>query len=388
MASRFQLAVFWLLYMAGMGVFFPFCSLYLKQRLGFSPSEVGVLMAAVPLASLIFQPAWGLVADRTGSRQRILVLLSLGAAVSAAVLHGLRGFFVVLMGMGLFAAFHSAVLPMATAVTLGRVGSEGFGTVRMWGTVGFLLAVVGFPLVMRRISPDPSDAAQLEWLFPVVGGLALAAALGALVLPGSGQPEARSREGQASRLLRQVPMLRLLAVVVVIHFFIQGPIHLFPLFVSSRGGDASTVSRMWIFMLALEIPLLAFSGRSLRRFGARALLNFGLVTEGVRWLICAASHDLRWVMAVQLLHGVAVAGILVGAALYVERSVPPELRSTGQALVSMAGAGGGAILSNTVGGWMMETFSVETPYWMGGAGALLLALSLRALLPKPQQLEC
>ncbi len=345
-------------------------------------------MAAVPLASLFFQPTWGVVADRTGSRQRVLVVLTLGISASAWMLSGLAGFVPVLLGLIAFAAFHSSVLPVATSVTLAVVGSEGFGKVRMWGTVGFLLAVVSFPRAMGWLSTESSDAAQLRWLFPSVAVLALAATAGALLLPRSHGSEARSRRGQAGRLLRQGPMLRLLAVVMAIHFFIQGPIYLFPLYISSRGGDASTISYMWVLMLALEIPLVALSGRTLRRFGARGLLNMGLFTEGFRWLICANIHDLRWIAAVQVLHGVAVAGILVGAALYVERLVPPELRSTGQAMVSMAGAGAGAILSNALAGWSMEYFSVEAPYWLGGSGALVLALTLRFLIPKPQRLSC
>ena len=374
--------------MAGMGIFFPFCSLYMQQSLGFSASRVGVVMAAVPLASLFFQPAWGLVADRTGSRQRVLVVLTMGTAASAWLLHGLEAFAPVLLGMIVFAAFHSAVLPMATSVTLAKVGSDGFGIVRMWGTIGFLIAVVSFPQVMGRLAPESSAATPLRWLFPTVALLALAAMVGALALPRGGEVESRSRRGQAARLLRQGPMLRLLAVVVAIHFCIQGPIYLFPLYISSRGGDAGTVSRMWVLMLALEIPLVALSSRTLRRFGARGLLNIGLFTEGVRWLVCANTQDLRWITAVQILHGVAVAGILIGAALYVERMAPPELRSTGQAMVSMAGAGGGAILSNATAGWLMETVSVEAPYWLGGAGALALALTLRFLVAKPRRLAC
>ena len=387
-SAKSSLSFFWLLYMAGMGVFFPFCSLYLKQRLGFSAAQVGLLLAAVPLASLIFQPFWGLVADRTGSRQRVLLILSLGTVLSALVLHGLQGFVPVLFGIIFFAAFHTAVLPMATSVTLAGVGSEGFGLVRMWGTVGFLIAVVSYPRAMQKLVDQDTDAARLSTLFAVVAVLALVAAAAALALPRNEASEVRSRKGQAGRLLRQGPMLRLLAVVVAIHFFIQGPIFLFPLYVASRGGDAGTVSGMWVLMLLLEIPLVALSGRTLRRFGARALLNIGLFTEGVRWLVCASTHDMRLIAAVQILHGVAVAGILVGAALYVERSAPVELRSTGQALVSMAGAGGGAILSNAFAGWLMDNVSVEAPYWLSGAGALAMALTLKGLLAKPHRLEC
>ena len=67
-------------------------------------------------------------------------------------------------------------------------------------------------------------------------------------------------------------------------------------------------------MLALEIPLVAYSGATLERFGARVLLGVGAFAGGVRWLVCGFATDLTWVWPVQLLHGVVVAG-LVGLAL-------------------------------------------------------------------------
>ncbi|MCH9651025.1 MAG: MFS transporter [Deltaproteobacteria bacterium] len=369
--------------MAGMGVFFPFCSLYLSQELSFSASQVGSLLAAVPLAGLVAQPLWGLFADRSGSRKGVLLMLSLGAAVAALVLSRQTAYGTVWVGLVSFALFHTAVLPTATSVTLERVGVAAYGFFRMWGTLGFLVLVVSFPL-LSRLFGDPSG---MDLLFPMVAVLSLAAALWVLFLPASPFPEAKARKGDAARLWRHPPVARLLAMVFLIHCFIQGPIYLFPLYVASRGGDASTVSRMWILMLVLEIPLIAFSGRTLKRLGARGLLTLGLATEALRWTTCAFTTDLRIIAAVQLLHGVGVAGILVGAPLYLERCTPEATRSTGQAWVSMAGAGAGAIVSNLMAGALMDRVSVEAPYVLAGAVALAMAFSVHRLLPEPRKPE-
>lgn len=369
--------------MAGMGIFFPFCSLYLSQELGFSAAQVGSLLAAVPLAGLVAQPLWGLFADRSGSRKGVLLLLSVGAGIAALILSRQTAYGAVWFGLVSFALFHSAVLPTATSVTLARVGVAAFGLFRMWGTVGFLVLVVSFPALSRLLG----DSSGMAYLFPIVAVLSLAAALWILFLPANTSPEAKARKGDAARLWRHPPVGRLLAVVFLIHCFIQGPIYLFPLYVASRGGDASTVSRMWILMLALEIPLIAFSGRTLQRLGARGLLTLGLATEAVRWATCALTMDLRIIAAVQLLHGVGVAGILVGAPLYLERCAPEATRSTGQAWVSMAGAGAGAIVSNLMAGALMDRVSVEAPYALAAAVALVLALSIHRLLPEPSKPE-
>ncbi len=367
--------------MGGMGVFFPFCGLYLRQDLGFSATQVGTLLAAVPLAGLLAQPLWGQLADRTGSHRVVLTLVSLGAALAALALCQQQGFPRVLSGLVAFAVFHTALIPMATAATLAQVGIASFGLFRMWGTVGFLVLVVSFPWV----SELSGHGGSLALLFPVVALLYLAAAAWALVSPKSKTPKPQSRKGDVRRLLSHGPVVRLLAVSFVINLFIQGPIYLFPLYLSSRGGDASTVSRMWILMLVLEIPLIAFSSRIFRQLGPRGLLTLGLTTEAIRWTLCAMTTDLRIIAAAQVLHGVGVAGILVGAPLYLEHVAPVGLRSTAQALVSVAGMGGGAIVSNALAGWLMDQGSVEAPYALAGAGTLVLALSLRWLLPEPHR---
>jgi len=158
--------------MGGMGVFFPFCGLYLRQDLGFSATQVGTLLAAVPLAGLLAQPLWGQLADRTGSHRVVLTLVSLGAALAALALCQQQGFPRVLSGLVAFAVFHTALIPMATAATLAQVGIASFGLFRMWGTVGFLVLVVSFPWV----SELSGHGGSLALLFPVVALLYLAAA--------------------------------------------------------------------------------------------------------------------------------------------------------------------------------------------------------------------
>lgn len=179
--------------------------------------------------------------------------------------------------------------------------------------------------------------------------------------------------------------MRLLVVVFFAHSLIQGPINLFPLLVDARGGDASSIRELWIFMLLLEIPLIGFSGPTLRRLGARWLLVIGLVAEGVRWSVVAWCGDLEIVRWAQLLHGVGVAGILIGGPLYAELAAPERLRATGQGLVGTVGFGLGAIVSIAGGGWLFEHVAPAAPSAVSGVGALVLALLVHRVLPAPRR---
>lgn len=384
---RLQLSLYWLLYMLGLGIFFPYFSLYLQEDQGFSGSQVGQVVAMLPLVGLVAQPLWGYLADRTGSRRRTLTLVTLGMGVSSLALSLVDGYYPVLMATAVLAIFSTVVLSMATAVSLGAMAEEGphaFGWVRVWGTLGFLLSVLWFPRFLATWGQrDGLPWHNLGWVFPFTFLFALLACVTAHRLPEGRSLTMRSHSGDVGRLLRHPPVLRLLGLVFLAHICLQGPIHLFPLFVTARGGEAADVGSMWVFMLLLEIPLIAYSGRTLRRLGARGLLTLGLLAEGIRWTTCAFTQNLQIIQAAQLLHGVGVAGVIVGAPLYLEQALPERLRATGQALISAAGFGAGSIVSITAVGWLFEHVDAGTPYRLAGMGALVLAIGLYMVLPAP-----
>jgi PPP family 3-phenylpropionic acid transporter len=398
MSSAASLAVFWFLFMAGMGVIFPYQSLYFRENAALAGAQLGLLLAVRPLVGMLAQPLWGQVADRTGSRSRVLALLAAGTAVGHLLLSQAETFPILLAAMAFAALFSTAALPMGTSVSMAALGARAtvrFGHIRVWGTVGFFVLVVGFPLVLHRAQaahnlvrePGGPSEPGLELIFYVAAAFSLAAGWVAWRLPRSGAMTARMRRGDLRLLLRHRPYLRLLCFAFLAHLFLQGPILLFPVFIRAHGGSIDTVSRMWIPMLALEIPLILLSGATLSRIGARGLLAVGVIADGVRWLICSLVSDLSVIYVLQLLHGVVVAGLFVGSALYVESVVPERLRSTGQGLLAMLGISCAGVFSSVAAGWLLEHLGPNAPYRIGGAGALLLGAALPLILPRPSRPE-
>ena len=69
------MSAFWFCSLGALGIFFPFYSLYLRENIGLTGWQVGAVLAVPPLVAVVAQPAWGVLADRTGSRARVLGLL-------------------------------------------------------------------------------------------------------------------------------------------------------------------------------------------------------------------------------------------------------------------------------------------------------------------------
>jgi PPP family 3-phenylpropionic acid transporter len=156
---------------------------------------------------------------------------------------------------------------------------------------------------------------------------------------------------------------------------------LFPLFVRAHGGSLDWISWMWIPMLVVEIPIIALLGETVARIGARGLLATGVIAGGLRWLVCGLTSDLTWIFAVQILHGITVAGLLLGAPLYIDAVVPERLRSTGQGLLAMVGISLGGIISYLGAGWLLENVGPNAPYLVGGIGALILGCAIPLIIP-------
>jgi PPP family 3-phenylpropionic acid transporter len=282
---------------------------------------------------------------------------------------------------------------MGVSVSLATLEGQriaGFGRVRAWGTIGFLISVVGVPPLLHwyqqamglAASPGGPSQPGLEKIFLVASALVALGAVIAWTLPRTGSVSLKASRDDYRVLLGHRPFLRVLAFTFLSYLFLQGPMVLFPIYVRSRGGDMDAVSYMWIWMLLFEIPLVASAGSILMRVGPRIMVATAVAAGGVRWLVCSAVNDLSIVYPIQVLHALVVTGLLVGAPLYVETLIPQRLRSTGQGLLMTLGASIGGILSASFAGLLLERVGPDAPYLVGGLGAVSVACLAPLLLPR------
>ena len=386
------ISVFWFTFFGALGIFFPYYSLYLKENAGLSGTQLGLVLSVTPLVGIVAQPFWGQVADRTGARSLLVGFLAMVAAAGFVLLGLAQGFVPILLAAVFLAFFSTPVIPLSVSVALAAFrfsGPHAYGFARSWGTVGFLASVLVFPLVLdqvqqwRRLGPIPGGPSEpgLGAMFLGTAAIVLLASALALALPREGIVSQRAGRGEWRVLLRRGPMRRMLIFAFSAYLFVTGPMGLLPVYVRAQGGTLETVQNMWILMLIVEIPLILCTGMGLKRIGARGLLAAGVLAGGVRWTVCGLTANPYLLYPVQMLHGVMVTGLMMGGPLYVDRVAPGRLRSTAQGLVAMVGLGLGGIASNTAAGWILDHFGANTPYVIGGAGALVVGLAIRWILP-------
>lgn len=361
------LSSFWFLFMVSMGAFFPYFSEHLSTVGRLTDTQVGIILACLPLMGIPAQLFWGPLSDSTGRRRSIVGAVAILAGISFMLLATLDSFNSLLLGTLILALFVTSVIPLMTALSLASLaerGASAYGGVRTWGTVGFLGSVTLLPL----ISGDTRDLLIMAGIASMTSAIAIG-----FVHPGEVKKGLPMKE--ALPALLRIPTCRRMAFLAFLAFFaMQGPIQNFPLILKANGGAAGLIGPTWIIMLLVEIPVLRASSRFAVRIGPRWLFFAGLLSEAIRWALTAWAPDLLTLQVTQALHGIGIVGLFIGLPLLLEAGIPNHLRSSAQTFVNVAGAGLGATLSNLAFGLMLDNGGPALPLLTCSAVALAAAI--------------
>lgn len=150
-----RLSSFYLFYFALLGSTAPFLALYF-DHLGFSPARIGELVAIPMLMRCIAPNLWGWLGDRSGQRLLIVRLGALATLATFSLIFFAKSYAWLAMVMALHAFFWHAVLPQFEVITLAHLHGQTarYSQVRLWGSIGFILAVVGLGRLFEWLSLD------------------------------------------------------------------------------------------------------------------------------------------------------------------------------------------------------------------------------------------
>ncbi|UCE90704.1 MAG: MFS transporter, partial [Pseudomonadota bacterium] len=137
-----KLSGFYFFYFASLGALVPYWSFYLKSQ-GFDARAIGELMAVIMATKIVSPNVWGWIADHTGKRMAIVRAGSLLAMLAFAGVFWVQGYWWLVAVMLLFSFFWNAALPQFEATTFTHLGNDAhrYSSVRLWGSVGFIVAV-------------------------------------------------------------------------------------------------------------------------------------------------------------------------------------------------------------------------------------------------------
>lgn len=365
-APYLRLSAYYFFHFGALGALMPYWGPYLAA-IGYDERAIGALFALLLATKIVAPYAWGWLADRSGRRMSVV---RWGAAAALCVFAlllaetSLALLIVVTLGFGFF---WNAILPQFEAITLTHLAHEDhrYSLVRVWGSVGFILAVAGIGMLLETRS-----VAELPVYIVVF--------LAGIVLAVSVVPEpAVSPQADRKRSVREAMLARGVLPLFAVFFLMQashGPYYgFFTLFLEEHGYAPSLIGRLWALGVIAEVGVFVLMPHLIRRFGARQLLLFSLLAATLRWLLTALFVDkLTIILFAQTLH-LASFGIYHAIAVhYVHRLFAGQLQGRGQALYSSLGFGAGGAVGSLASGFI---WSALVPAAIFAAAAAMTAIA-------------
>ena len=111
------IAIFWFLYMSGLGVIFPYQSLYFQEHVGLTGTQLGMALAVHPLMGIVASPLWGQWADRTGRRRGALMIVAMGSALGYFLVPYASTFSTLLFCLAFLSLFSSSAMAIASSLS-------------------------------------------------------------------------------------------------------------------------------------------------------------------------------------------------------------------------------------------------------------------------------
>lgn len=373
-------ALFFFAYYGYIGVFSPYASLYFSGK-GMTAAEIGVLLSLMQVMRIFGPNLWGWIADRHQQRVRVLRLTALAAAVAFCGIFAGRTFMQLFIVMIAVNAFTSAQVPLSEALILSEMRGDltHYGRVRLWGSVGFIVAaMLAGPLL------DRYGIHLMPWV---------ALALLVLVLVASVRMrEPCGMQGAHARRSVLVLLRRREVIAFFISTFLMIAAHaslyvFYSLYLAQIGYSNTVIGLMWSLGVIVEIVFFFYQAPIFRRFGVRRLMLASLLIAVVRFLMIGyGAESLALLLLAQVLHAATFGAHHSASIATLQRWFSGPLQARGQALFTSISYGLGGTLGGLGLGALWDAFGPRSVYLMAALlsllGALAAALSYQWQLPR------
>jgi MFS transporter, PPP family, 3-phenylpropionic acid transporter len=344
-AIRLRLALFYGASFAAIGISLPFWPVWLAAQ-GLTPSEIGLLLAAGYWPRVATSIAIPHAADRQGGRRRLMLLLAIVTLVGIALFGLARQFWLFLLLSLMTGASWAAILPLGEALALQELQARGFGygPVRLWGSITFILAAVGGGWWIGR-----SGSESVLGLLLALLALNLIACL---QLPETGtlrRPAEPPRLGRLLRLPGLVGLVLAAGLIQVSHALYYG---FASLHWRAAGLSDTVIGWLWAEGVIAEVLLFAAAGAVLRRLPPLRLLTLAGGLAVLRWCLTGAGSDLALVIPAQALHGASFGAVHLATMHQLRDRVPAELLASAQGFYAAIGSALLFGLVTPAAGWL------------------------------------
>lgn len=343
---------------------------YMIVTLDFKGVEIGSIFATMGIASLFMPAVMGIIADRFVNAERVLGFCHIAGAVLLFVASQIKDYPTLYIIMLFNSMAYMPTIALANTVSYNALEKKGisivrsFPSIRVWGTVGFIIAMWTVDLLgltKSHLQLYVSASAAL-----ILGIYSFTMPTRPPLRSGSAKTFSSSLGLEAFVLFRN----RKTAVFFIFAMFLGAALQITNLFGGSFLDDFRSsypdsfgvrhpnlllsISQISETLFILTIPFF------LHKFGIHTVMLFSIIAWVLRFGLFGIGNpgDGLWLLVLSMIvYGMAFDFFNISGSLFVEYEADVSIRASAQGLFMLMTNGLGAFFGGILSGWVVDFFT-------------------------------
>jgi nucleoside transporter len=367
LTTRLQLSVMMFLEFFIWGAWFVTLGTFLINNLHATGAETSAVFSTQSWGAIIAPFIIGLIADRYFNAEKILGILHIVGAVlmyQMSTAADVSVFYPYVLG---YMILFMPTLALVNSISFNQMKDTGkeFPKVRVWGTIGWIIAGLAISFVFLWDSSENVKAGLMKNTFLLASVASLVLGIFSFFLPKTPPKVAKGTKVKVSEILG-LDALKLLKDKNFLIFFIASILICIPLafyyqyanpFLQDIGVTNPTakmsLGQFFEVFFLLMLPFI------FKKFGFKITILAGMLAWAIRYALFAYGNadDLYFMLIIGIiLHGICYDFFFVSGQIYTDAKAGPKYKSAAQGLITLATYGVGMLIGYEIAGLIADAY--------------------------------
>jgi NHS family xanthosine MFS transporter len=357
---------------------------YWFQTKQWSGTQFGAIFSTMGIASLFMPSIAGIIADKWVNAEKLYGIFQICGAIVLFTIPMINDPFTMFWVMLLNMIFYMPTISLAIAVAYSALKTDGkdvvidYPPIRVWGTIGFIVALWVVSLLHFETTSGQFYVASIASLVLGIYAFSLPKCP-PLLHSGEKKPLIDALGLNSFRLLKN----RKMAIFFLFAMLLGAALQLTNAYGDTFLHDFANVPK-YKGLIAVKYPAIIMSISQvsetlfilaipffLKRFGIKKVMLISMLAWFIRFGLFAYGNpgDGLWMIVLScIVYGMAFDFFNISGSLFVETQSDPSIRASAQGLFMMMTNGVGAVLGSSISGIVIDqffTYSDNSKDWPG-----------------------
>lgn len=347
----------YLILFIGLGAYNTFLPVYLENTLGFSSSQVGIIVSIPSILGIVFVPIWGLLSDLMNKQKLILWINVLVSLLCAGIYTITKSFLAVFIVAIFLEMFRNSILPLTDTITTAycEKTNKNYGNIRVIGSLFF--AVASF-LCGQLIKATNNDLMFFYvFIVSMIGCLIITPTLP--TLESNTKPEKVNLKQDLPLLFKNKAYLLILLCGICVNSLTEAMASYQGIHLMNLGAGSDLVGLLTVFMVLPELFFMVKTKSLLEKYGIVKMISFASIALILRWVVYLFTSNPLIFMIATSMHGVAISIIIICSFDFIGKVVDKKLYTTSMTVYSFT-IGISYSLMKLLYGGLIDMFGIKS----------------------------